>query len=156
MAAKNNDALSTADREIVITRVIDAPRELVFKVWTDPKHVVQFWGPNGFTTTIDEMDVRPGGVWRFVMHGPDGADYKNKFVFVEIVKPERLVYDHVSGPKFMSTVTFDDQGGKTRVTMRMLFETVAERDTTVKVFGAIEGGKQHLERLADYIAKCSF
>jgi uncharacterized protein YndB with AHSA1/START domain len=78
-------------------------------MWTDPNHVAQWWGPKGFTNTIHEMDVRPGGVWRFVMHGPDGVDYQNKIVFIEVVKPERLVYDHVSGPKFHVTVTFTEQ-----------------------------------------------
>jgi uncharacterized protein YndB with AHSA1/START domain len=99
------------------------------------------------------MDVRPGGVWQFVMHGPDGVDYKNKSIFEEIVKPERLVYTHVSGPTFRATATFDEQGGKTTVTMRMLFDTAAERDRTVNVFGAVEGAKQTLGRLAEHVAK---
>src|SRR4051794_12623895 len=100
MVAKNTEATATSDREIVATRVFDAPRELVFKAWTDPEHLAQWWGPTGFTNTFHEFDLRPGGVWRFVMHGPDGVDYKNENVFVEIVKPERIVFDHVSGPKF--------------------------------------------------------
>jgi uncharacterized protein YndB with AHSA1/START domain len=86
-------ATEAADRELVFTRVYDAPRELVFEAWTDPKHLTQWWGPNGFTTTIHEMDVRPGGVWRLVMHGPDGKDYNNRIAFLEVVKPERLVYN---------------------------------------------------------------
>ncbi len=125
----------------------------MFQAWTDPKHVAQWWGPNGFTNTIYQMDVRPGGVWRFVMHGPDGVDYNNKIVYIEIVEPERLVYSHVSNPKFHVTVTFDKQGGKTKVTMRMLFETAEEHDNVVKVFGAIEGAKQTFERLAEFLAK---
>src|ERR1700674_4219468 len=88
----------TSDREIVVARVLDAPRALVFKMWTDPKHVAQWWGPNGFTITTYEMNVAPGGVWRFVMHGPDGRDYQNRVVYREIVEPERIVYEHVSGP----------------------------------------------------------
>jgi uncharacterized protein YndB with AHSA1/START domain len=150
---KQDGATGAADREIVTTRVFDAPRELVFKTWTDPKHVAQWWGPNGFTNTIHEMDVRPGGHWRFIMHGPDGVDYRNEIVFIEIVTPERLVYSHVSGPKFRMTVTFEEQGGKTKLTMRMLFETAAEHDQAVKVFGAIEGAKQTLKRLDEYLAK---
>ena len=86
MAGKN-DAASTADREIAATRIFDAPRELVWKAWTDPKHVAQWWGPNGFTNTIHEMNVSPGGVWRFMMHGPDGTDYPNRIVFIEVVEP---------------------------------------------------------------------
>jgi len=85
-------AAKAAEREIVMTRVFDAPRELVFQAWTDPMHVAQWWGPEGFSTTIHEMDVRPGGVWRLTMHGPDGRDYKNKMVFLEVARPERLVY----------------------------------------------------------------
>ena len=84
----------TPDREIVIKRTLDAPRELVFAAWTDLKHLPHWYGPNGFTTTIHEMDLRPGGVWRLTMHGPDGRDYTSKIVFSEVVRPERLVYRH--------------------------------------------------------------
>ena len=149
---------AASDREIVLGRLIDAPRELVFEAWTDSVHVAQWWGPNGFTTTIHEMAVRPGGVWRFIMHGPDGVDYPNKIVFIEVVKPERLVYTHGGDEggvpvKFHVTVTFDDQGGKTQITMRSLFETAAERDWIERDYGAIEGGVQHLGRLAEHLAK---
>ena len=140
-------------REIVATRVFDAPRELVWEVWTDPKHLAQWWGPNGFTNTIHEIEVKPGGVWRFIMHGPDGTDYRNEIVYVEVVKPERLVYDHVSGPRFHVTVTFTEEGDQTRLNMQMLFESAAERDNTVKKFGAVEGLNQTLGRLQDYLAK---
>ena len=90
-ARKSSPASSTADREIVLTRVFDATREIVFDAFTDPKHVGHWWGPTGFTNAILETDVRPGGVWRFVMHAPDGTDYPNKIVYSEIVRPERLV-----------------------------------------------------------------
>lgn len=142
-----------ADREIIATRLFDAPRELVWEVWTDPKHLAQWWGPNGFTNTIHEIDVRPGGVWRFIMHGPDGTDYKNEIVYVEVVKPERLVYDHVSGPKFHVTVTFNNEGDRTRLAMQMLFESAAERENTVKKFGAVEGLNQTLGRLEQHLEK---
>jgi len=147
------EGTDTADREIVITRLISAPRELVFKVWTDPEHVGHWWGPDGFTNTIYEMDVRPGGIWRFTMHGPDGIDYQNKVIYREIVPPELLSYSHVSDPYFEATVTFEAEGDKTRVTMRSLFETAAVRDLTIEKFGAVEGGKQHLARLDEYVAK---
>jgi len=102
---------STADREIVIERTVNAPRELVWQAWTEADQIRQWWGPNGFTTTIHAMDVRVGGVWRFIMHGPDGTDYPNRIVYREIVKPERLVYDHDDdndppSHSFRSTVTF--------------------------------------------------
>jgi uncharacterized protein YndB with AHSA1/START domain len=157
MSPNNDFDAETAQRELVITRVFDAPRELVFKLWTDPKHVAQWWGPKGFTLTVHEMDVRPGGVWRFIMHGPDGVDYKNRIIFSEVVKPERLVYSHSGDEEddsgeFQGTVTFDDLGGKTRLTLRMLFATAAERDKNVVEFGAIEGGNQTLDRFQDFLA----
>ena len=157
-ARKNSPDTEQSARELVFTRVFDAPRELVFKAWTEPEHVAQWWGPDGFTTTIYEMDVRPGGVWRFIMHGPDGVDYKNKIVFNEVVKAERLVYTHSgdvdSKPMhFQVTVTFSGQGGKTRLSMRTLFETAAELDRVVEKHGAVEGAKQHLRRLAKHLAK---
>jgi uncharacterized protein YndB with AHSA1/START domain len=153
MNERNNDVTGNADREIVTERVFDAPRDLVYKAWTDPEHVAQWWGPNGFTNTIHEMDVRPGGVWRFIMHGPDGTDYKNQIEYLEVVKPELLVYLHESTPKFHVTVTFEDQNGKTRVTMRMLFDTAEQRDKVVKTFGAIEGAKQTFGRLGQHLTK---
>ena len=155
--AKASSTTRTTDREILLTRVFDAPRELVFNAWIDPNHIAQWFGPDGFTTTILEMDVRPGGVWRFIMHGPDGVDYPNKIVYVEIVKPERLVYNHFSEDvdepgQFHVTMTFAEQAGKTVLSMQMLFETAAERDRVVKEYGAIEGGEQTLDRLAAYLA----
>lgn len=156
---KNNPTEDIANREIVITRVFDAPRELVWKAMTDPQHVVHWWGPKGFTTTIEKMDVRPGGVWKHIMHGPDGTDYPNKSIFTEIVKPERIVYSHGGGKKggpgaqFEATWSFDAQGDKTKVTIRMLFPSAADRDFVVKEFNAIEGGKQTLERLAEHLPK---
>ena len=151
-----SETTSTADREIVISRLIDAPRDLVFKAWTHPDHVVQWWGPSGFSTTTREIDVRPGGVWRYVMHGPDGTDYPNRIDFREVVEPERLAYDHSGDSpedalRFETTVTFEDRDGKTELTMRSLFETAALRDQVIREYGALEGGKQTLERLAGHL-----
>ena len=148
----------TSDREIVTSRLLDAPRELVFEAWTDPKQVVQWWGPHGFTTTTDEMSVTPGGIWRFVMHGPDGRDYKNKIIYIEVVKPERLVYRHAGEDehedvRFHVTVTFEAQGRKTLLTMRSVFATAQERDDVVEKYGALEGARQTLERLAQHVEK---
>lgn len=142
---------TTADREIITERLINAPRELVFAAWTDPEQVAKWWGPNGFTNTIHEMDVRPGGHWRSVMHGPDGTDYENHSIFVEVVRPERIVFDHVSTPRFRNTITFADEGGKTRLIMRGLFEDAHAYQMAVKTFGAVEGGKQTLGRLASFV-----
>jgi uncharacterized protein YndB with AHSA1/START domain len=158
--AKNNPAENSADREIVITREFEAPRERVWEAMTNPKHVVNWWGPRGFSTTIEEMDFRVGGVWQHIMRGPDGVKYPNKSVFQEIVKPERIVYSHggqrENGPgvSFESTWTFEAlTAAKTRVTIRMVFPSAANRDFVVKEFGAIEGGKQTLERLGEYLPK---
>src|SRR5882762_5966761 len=150
------DALA---REIVITRVFDAPRELVFEAMTDPKQVVQWWGPRGFTTTIHEMDVRPGGAWRHTMHGPDGTDYPNNSVFIEVVKPERIVYSHGgrkeggSSVRAEATWIFEAQGNKTAVTARMVFPSAEERERVVKEFGAIKGAEQNLDRLGEQLEK---
>ena len=147
----------TPDREIVIKRTLDAPRELVFAVWTDPKHLPHWYGPNGFTTTIHEMNVTPGGVWRLTMRGPDGRDYHNTLVFSEVVKPERLVYRHVVEPgtepaTHQTTVTFVDRGGRTDLTLRMVFDSNEARDDVIKTYHALEGGKQTVGRLAEYLA----
>ena len=157
MDARRHPDTDEDARAIVTTRVFDAPRELVFDVFTDAKHLTQWWGPNGFTITIRSIDVRPGGVWRFVMHGPDGTDYENRITYDEIARPERLVYRHGGGDdvepvQFHTTVTFEDLGGKTRVTMRGVFPTAAERDRVAEKYGAVEGAKQHLERLAELLA----
>lgn len=155
MSPNNND---TSDREMVINRLINAPRELVWKVWTTPEHVKHWWGPNGFTNTIHEMEVKTGGVWRFMMHGPDGMDFPNKIVFNEVVKPERLVYTHSSDDEndpnvFKTTVTFEEQNGKTNLTMRALFASKEELERVIKEYGALEGGNQTLNRLEEYLAK---
>jgi uncharacterized protein YndB with AHSA1/START domain len=146
-------AADTSRREILVTRVFDAPRELVFKAWTDPKHLAHWWGPNGFSITTSEMDFKPGGVWRFVMDGPDGRDYQNEQVYVEIAESERLVYRHASDPQFLMTVTFADDGGKTKLTARMVFESAGLRDKTVKACGAVEGLRQTLGRLGEYVTQ---
>lgn len=151
MNAIKEKGSATSDREIFARRIFDAPRELVWKVWTEPEHIIKWWGPDGFTNTIDKMEVKPGGEWEFIMHGPDGRDYNNKIIYVEVVKPKRLVYDHVSGPNFRATVTFEEQDGKTLLTMQMLFETAEERERTVKVFNAVEGLTQTLEKLNKYV-----
>lgn len=154
--AANRTLTSIVDRELIITRIFHAPRELVFKAWTDPEHLPQWWGPRGFTITVREMDVRPGGVWRYVMHGPDGVDYDNKIAYLEVVRPERLVYSHGGGEEdeqFQVTVTFAEQGNQTELSMRMLFKTAAELEKVVKEYGAIEGAASTLDRLEEQLAK---
>jgi uncharacterized protein YndB with AHSA1/START domain len=149
---------NVADREIILSRTFDAPRELVFDAWTTPEHLVHWYGPNGFTITIHEMDVRPGGIWRLTMHGPDGRDYNNSIVFIEVVRPNRLVYKHAPEPGsefvgFETTVTFAAVGEKTQLTMRQLHPTAEARNMVVEKYHAIEGGKQTFARLAEYLTK---
>lgn len=157
--AKNSTALSaTADREISITRLFNAPRDLVFTVWTEQKHLDAWWGPDGFRNTTHEIDVRPGGVWRFTMHGPDGVDYPNRVSFLEVVRPERLVFlqgnDSMENPvrvHFHVTVLFEERGAQTEITMTMVFETSAERTMVAEQYGAVEGQQQHMNRLEKYL-----
>jgi len=159
MAEGNSVATLVGDREIIGVRIFDAPRDLVWKMWTEPEHIAKWWGPRDFTTTTHSMDVRPGGVWRFVMHGPD-RDYQNKITYLEVVKPERLVYKHggekeVEPVNFQVTVIFAEQGGKTRVDMRMVFPSANARDYVIKTYGAVEGMNQTLGRLEEYLGVSS-
>jgi uncharacterized protein YndB with AHSA1/START domain len=158
------DARSSLDleqdpRSIVATRVYAAPRTLVWTAWTDPRHLAQWWGPDGFTTTTSAFDFRVGGVWRFVMHGPDGRDYENRITFDEIVRPERIAYHHGGGDdvepvQFRTTVTFDELGrNSTRLTLHAVFPSAAERERLIREYGADKGAEQTLSRLADYLAK---
>jgi uncharacterized protein YndB with AHSA1/START domain len=149
------DTVLSPGKELTITRVLNAPIELVWKVWTDPEHIKNWWGPNGFTNTIFEMDIKPGGNWEFTMHGPDGKDYKNKSVFKEIVKHRRIVYEHVTGPRFQARVNFTPQGKKTLLEWRMVFDTEEERDNTVKTFKADVGLKQNIFKLEGYLRSVS-
>jgi len=142
---------STKDRELLLTRVLNAPIELVWEVWTKPEHISKWWGPNGFTNTISKMDMKPGGEWNLVMHGPDGTDYKNKSVFKEIIKHKKIVYEHVTGPKFLATIQFEAQDDKTFIKWHMLFETREEFIQTVKTFKADEGLKQNIDKLNNYV-----
>jgi uncharacterized protein YndB with AHSA1/START domain len=157
MSAAPADRLAWAlDREIVLSRVFDAPRSLVFEAWTDAEHVGRWFGPKGFTCTTHSIDVRVGGRWRFEMRGPDGTVYPNRMEYVEIVPNERLVFDHGSDKdddpnRFRVTITFDEQADeKTVVTMRQLHPTRARRDWGIGI-GAVELGYQTLDKLAEYV-----
>ena len=154
----SNDDLP-ADRLIVTTRILEAPRELVWQVWTDPQHLAHWWGPTGFSTTTDTIDVRVGGQWRFTMHGPDGTDYKNLITFLEVDVPSRLAYRHAGEEDFeqvdfRNTVTFEAMPGephRTRLTMRAEFPSAKAREFVIREVNAVEGAKQHLARLAERV-----
>lgn len=145
-----NTTSNTADRELLISRTINAPVALVWEVWTQPEHIANWWGPNGFTNTITHMDVREGGEWNLVMHGPDGTDYKNKSIFKEIVLHKKIVYEHFF-PNFTATVEFEKQGDKTHLIWRMLFESREQFIAVVKAHKADEGLKQNVEKLEAYL-----
>jgi uncharacterized protein YndB with AHSA1/START domain len=152
----SNTNVSTAGREIIISRLLNAPPELVFETWTDPKHLIHWYGPNGFTLTSKEMEVKKGGSWKFTMHGPDGRDYPNRVIFIDVVKPEKLVYRHsgdddTEDVDFHTTVTFEKQGNQTKLTMHSVFSSAEELERVNREYGAIEGGKQTVNRLAEYL-----
>ena len=155
-AAINDPTTWSLDREIVLVRVLDAPRGAVFAAWTDPDAFCEWFGPDGFTCTVREMDVRPGGRARFDMTSGDGSVFTNRFDYVEVVPDERLVLDHGSDVdddpgRFRVTIVLDAQGdGKTVLTLRQLHPTVEQR--AVKVgFGAVELGLQTLQKLARHV-----
>jgi uncharacterized protein YndB with AHSA1/START domain len=147
------------EKELVITRVFDAPRELVFKAWTDPTQMARWWGPNGFTNPVCELDVRVGGAWRIVMRSPDGTEYPCGGVYREVVQPERLVFTNIATDKDgnpvldgLTSVTFAEQGGGTRLTLKT--GAVAVVDYAAAYLAGMEAGwTQSLERLAEELAR---
>ncbi len=146
------------NRELVLTRLIDAPRDLAFKVWTE--HLPEWWGPHGMTTPVCEMDLRPGGILRTIMRAPDGTEYPTKGVFLEVVRPERIVFTDAfvaawtpSDHAFMTAITtFETEGGKTRYTARALHWSDADRDTHEKM-GFHDGWGQSADRFEAVIAR---
>ena len=157
MGAINSIDLETDPRSIIGSRVFNAPREMVFTAFTDPAHLSEWWGPNGFTTTTHSFDFRPGGVWRFVMHGPDGRDYQNRITYEEIIAPERIVYRHGGGEdvepvQFTQSLTFDDLGsGRTRLTWHGRFQSAEIRAHVIKIYGADKGLSETMARLAAHV-----
>lgn len=159
MATPDSADLEQDPCAIITTREFDVPRALLFEVWTDPKHLAQWWGPKGFSTTTSAFEWRVGGVWRFVMHGPDGRDYDNRITFDEIVTPERIRYRHGGGDdadavQFHTTVTFAELGpNRTRLTLNAVFPSAAARDRVIKEYHADQGAVETLSRLADHLAQ---
>lgn len=154
--ARNAEPTWSLDRETVLTRVFDAPRELVYRAWVDPEQIQRWFGPKGFTVTTHAIDLRVGGMWRFDMIAPDGTLYPNRMTFLQMKEPELLVFDHGTDRdddpnKFRVTVTFDAQSnGKTVVTMRQLHPTKERRDATI-AFGAVEIGNTTMDKLEAHL-----
>lgn len=151
--------LAEDERTIVSTRVFAAPRKMVYEAWADPKQVVEWWGPSGFTTTVLEMDLRPGGKWRIVMHGPDGTNYPNEMTFTDVVPMERVELDLVGGKegaepvRIHKTITWTDEAGGTRLTLKNEFGSRELRDENVRIYKSVEGGQQLFVRLEEHLAK---
>ncbi len=145
------------DREIVISRTIDGPRDVVFEAFTDVRHLAHWWGPDGFTTTTRAFEFRVGGVWEFSMRGPDGTVYPEWIMWTDISEPERIAMIHGEyrdDPNaFESIIAFDADGDATRIEMRTVFPTRRQRDEAVERFGAVESGRQTLGSLAAYVER---
>ena len=156
--AKADFAVEPGKQEIVITKIYNAPRELVFKVYTDPSLVSKWWGPRRFATIVDKMDVRPGGIWRFINKDKDGTEYAFHGFYHEVSSPERLVYtfefEGMPGHVSFETVMLEEQDGKTKVTDKVVFQTVEDRDMMVKT-GMEEGATESMERFSEVLAKIS-
>ena len=144
------DAPLVQDREIMLSRLFEAPRPLVWSAWSDPDQIRRWWGPKGFAAGIEEFDFRPGGSWRFVMRDADGVEFPNHNLFVAIRKPELIVMDHLADPKFRLTVGFEQAGDRTRLTIRQLFESAHALEIVRPL--AIPGGQEMLDKLARRLA----
>lgn len=143
---------SDTGKELCITKTLNAPIELVWKVWTNSEHIAQWWGPNGFTNTIYKMDVEPEGEWHLTMHGPDEKKYLNKSVFKEIIPLKKIMFQHFN-PNYVATITFEPKGKQTLLDWTMQFETAEMFEIVVKVFRADEGLKQNVEKLEEYLQR---
>ena len=142
---------ATAGQEIVSTRLFAAPRERVFRAFSEPEQLAQWWGPKGFTNTIQEFDLRPGGHWRLVMQAPNGARFLNESDFLEVVRPERVAFEHLEPVhRFVMAMTFDEEAGGTRLTWRMRFESAAEHE---RVKGPVAAAnEENFDRLEALLA----
>jgi uncharacterized protein YndB with AHSA1/START domain len=149
------DASSATDAVITMTHVLEAPREVVWSAFTDPKHVARWYGGKGFENTVCEMDVRPGGHWRHVMTTPDGGRHSLHFVFVEVIRPEKLSWRTERGlagePAGFNTITLEDQGNETRVTFVCRFGSLAERDLAMR-WGFATVLREGVDRMAGVLA----
>lgn len=143
---------TTPDCEIVSTRIVNAPRELVYRAWTAPEHLKNWWGPTGFTNTFNEFDLYVGGKWSFIMHGPDKGNYPNECEFIKIEAPSLIAWKRYSKPLFQVVATFEEVAtGKTKVVFKQIFDT-AEECRKVKAF-AVDKNEENLDRLEDELKK---
>tara|TARA_B100000609_G_scaffold189820_1_gene177161 strand:+ start:356 stop:811 length:456 start_codon:yes stop_codon:yes gene_type:complete len=138
-------------RSLSLTRTFDAPVDLLWKVLTTPEHIIHWWGPDGFTNTIHKMEVKEGGKWEFTMHGPDGSDYENEYIYSVIKPMEKIVLEHLKDPKFMIIVTLFKEGQRTKVHWQNIFESIPDKEEAIRAFKADVGLEQNMERLSHYL-----
>jgi uncharacterized protein YndB with AHSA1/START domain len=157
MPTTNSSTLTVtlpSDREIVLTREFDAPRDLVFEAFSKAEHMAHWWGPKGSTMQVSEMDFRPGGAWRFVERAADGNAYGFRGEYRDIVRPERIVwtfeFEGMPGHVSVETMIFDDLGGRTRITGTAVFDSAEDRDGMIQS-GMEQGAAESYDRLADYL-----
>jgi len=137
-------------RSLSISRTLQAPIELVWEVWTTPEHIAQWWGPNGFTNTIQTMDVQEGGEWKLTMHGPDGTNYPNRSVYKEVIPFKKIVFEHFN-PHFITTILFEAQGEQTLMHWTGVFDTEEMLQTVIKVHKADKGLQENIDKLENYL-----
>jgi len=142
---------NTKNRSLSISRLLQAPVELVWEVWTTPEHIAQWWGPNGFTNTIQTMDVQEGGEWKLTMHGPDGTNFPNRNVYKEVVPFKKIVFEHYN-PHFFTTVEFEALGQTTKMKWSMLFDTEEMLQTVIKAHKADKGLQENVDKLETYLS----
>ncbi|HEY3290080.1 MAG TPA: SRPBCC domain-containing protein [Anaerolineae bacterium] len=143
-------SLDEQNRTVISSRILEAKAEDVFDAYANPEKIVRWWGPNGFTLTTESIDLKEGGHWRFVFKGPDGSEFRNHLIFVRIERPRLFVVEHLSGPKYHGTVTFDDMGSRTRVTMYWTFENM---EIFAKIKDAVTAGNEgNFDRLSEVVA----
>jgi uncharacterized protein YndB with AHSA1/START domain len=140
-------------RSLKMTKTVNATAELLWKVLTTPEYIKDWWGPHEFTTTVRKMDVREGGIWNFTMHGPDGTDYENEFVYSTIIPMKKIILDHLKEPKFTIIISIQEEGSQTTVEWCNIFDSIPTLQEAIKAFKADVGLEQNLERLANHLGQ---
>ena len=146
------------EKELITTRIFNAPRELVYEAWTDPEHLAHWFGPDGFSITTKRFSATVGGEWEFIMHGPDGRDYPNLIRYITLTPPELIEYMQMGDAgseedAFHVEIKFSETEGKTKLEMHMTFKDKEYLDLVIREYGALEGQKQTLSRLENYLAE---
>jgi uncharacterized protein YndB with AHSA1/START domain len=148
-----NEKNNTAERQLSFSRLLDAPIELVWDVWTNPKHIQQWWGPDGYHSMVTKMEARPGGEWDLIMIGTDGVSHYHHCVYIEIVKHKKIVYEQQTHFRYVAIIEFEKRDNKTRLTWTMLFESQEYLEQVAKTIGVTDGFKQHSLRLVNYLSQ---